>query len=92
MTTANQGTVCNPYAKPSAGKPVYNMYIPPTISPLQRYHKGTKNLNRSRDHNHAHLRVIFHSFGKTLTEFDSSSIRYSWDMDGAPKFKMGYVT
>ena len=27
--------------------------------------EGTKNLNRSRNHNHAPLGVIFHSFGKT---------------------------
>jgi len=43
---------------------------------------GTKNLNKSRDHNHTPFGVIFHSFGKTdtasmCTKFDSSSFSHS---------------
>ena len=54
---------------------------------------GTKNLNRSRDHNHApfggdfFILLVRLDIAHLCTKFDSSSFSHSWDMDGAPNLK-----
>jgi len=51
---------------------------------------GSKKLNASRDHNHAPFGVIFIylvrlDIAYLYTEFDSSSLSHSVDMDGGSK-------
>jgi len=53
---------------------------------------SSKNLKTSRSNvGQFAVQVLNRHLANQCTKCDSCSFSHSWDMDGAPKFKMGYV-